>query len=44
MLSRLCVLRQVPMDMAEAQVVRYVNRGLSELEALRKVYKEISYG
>lgn len=43
MLDRICIFKWVPLEMAEAQVQRYENRGFSTIEAIRKVYNEIAY-
>lgn len=43
-LNRVCIDKQVPIDIAEAQVQRYINiAGLNEFEAIYKVFKEIVY-
>lgn len=43
LLMKMCVIKQFPMDMAESLVVEYMHTaGLSEVEALRKVYHEVA--
>ncbi len=46
MLTKLCVVKQYPLDIAEAKVYYHVNTmgQLTEIEAIRKVYYEIAKG
>jgi hypothetical protein len=44
MLERACLIKQIPIEMAEAQVKRYIDIAmLGEIEAIHKVFMEITH-
>ena len=41
-LERICVIKQYPIDIAHALVGKHIAEGLTEPEALRKVYHHVA--